>query len=68
MVSKYEMKEVILSALRISRDDLLVQRGDHGKYAPTEDVEDILGEIDKHLDLLEEAEGYVKEIFSYLKD
>lgn len=54
-------KNAILSALRIAHDDLLVQRGDTLKYAPQEDVDLIVGEIDNHLNIIETAQGYIHE-------
>lgn len=52
-------RQTILQALRFSRDDLFIQEEDHRKYASPEDFTKIEEEINKHLDLLDEAENLV---------
>jgi len=60
--TKNEKLNTILRALHLSRDDLLIQKMDHEKYAPAEDLEEILDSIDFHLDLIADAEIYTKEL------
>lgn len=62
-----EAKNTLLMALRIAQDDLEVQRDDTSKYAPAGDREEILTEIDRHLDIVEEAKGIVNLWASMLK-
>jgi hypothetical protein len=56
-----EQKDKLLRTLSLTREDLFVQRGDADKYAPSEDKDEILAEIDRHIDLLDESEAIIQE-------
>lgn len=61
-----EQLHVIERALDLAWEDLLVQRDDHSKYAPQDDVEAFLGEINTHIDYIIQAKSYVRSWFEKL--
>jgi hypothetical protein len=56
-----KQRDEVLNALDLTIEDLLVQRDDHAKYASGEDRDEILEEIDNHLDKVATAKDTVIE-------
>lgn len=56
-----KQRDEIIGVLNLTLEDLWVQRDDHEKYAPVEDKEVILAEIDNHLEAIDTAKAIVNE-------
>jgi hypothetical protein len=56
-----KQRDEVLGVLNLTLEDLSVQRDDHEKYAPVDDRDEILAEIDNHLEALDNAKAIVNE-------